>query len=54
MSYTHTCGRAPQAPLFPFFGKLFGSASPPAGYDRYTAVYDIRARVVYMPDGSQL
>jgi len=34
----------------------FGSSAPPAvsGYDRTTAVYDIRARVVYLPDGRRL
>ncbi len=42
-------------PLFaPFFG--FGGASAPSlsGYDRYTAVYDISARTVYLPDGTRL
>ena len=42
-------------PLFaPFFG--FGSASAPSlsGYDRYTAIYDISARTVYLPDGTRL
>ena len=34
---------------------LFGGANPAAGrYDRYTAVYDISARTVYMPDGTRL
>jgi hypothetical protein len=28
--------------------------APPAGYDRNTAVYDISARTVYLPDGTQL
>jgi hypothetical protein len=28
--------------------------SPPAGYDRTTAVYDISARMVYLPDGTRL
>ncbi|MGA2494794.1 MAG: tlde1 domain-containing protein [Roseiarcus sp.] len=28
--------------------------SPPAGYDRNTAVYDISARTVYLPDGTRL
>jgi hypothetical protein len=29
-------------------------ASAPAGYDRYTAVYDISARTVYLPNGTRL
>jgi hypothetical protein len=33
---------------------LFGSSNPPAGYDKWTAVYDISARTVYMPDGTKL
>ena len=40
--------------LFGFFSQRPGSSGPPAGYDRYTAVYDISARTVYMPDGSRL
>ncbi|WBJ99737.1 DUF2778 domain-containing protein [Methylocystis parvus] len=42
-------------------GGLFGGlrsavapANPAARYDRYTAIYDISARTVYMPDGSRL
>jgi hypothetical protein len=39
-------------------GGVFGNGQdlPPAlaGYDRQTAVYDISARVVYMPDGSRM
>ncbi|RTL87797.1 MAG: DUF2778 domain-containing protein [Hyphomicrobiales bacterium] len=42
-------------------GGLFGGlrsavapTNPAARFDRYTAVYDISARVVYMPDGSRL
>jgi hypothetical protein len=42
-------------------GGLFGGlrsavapVNPAARYDRYTAVYDISAQVVYMPDGSRL
>jgi hypothetical protein len=31
-----------------------GASNPAAHYDRYTAVYDISARTVYMPDGSRL
>ena len=33
--------------------RRFGAA-PVSGYDRYTAVYDISARVVYLPDGTRL
>jgi len=33
---------------------LFARSSPPPGYDKFTAVYDISARVVYMPDGTRL
>jgi hypothetical protein len=36
------------------FAALFGASGPPAGYDKFTAVYDISARVVYMPDGTRL
>ncbi len=32
----------------------FGFSAPIAGYDRYTAVYDISARTVYLPDGTRL
>ena len=47
--------RAPgPSPLAVFGQKLFGSSNPPNGYDRYTAVYDISARTVYMPDGSRI
>jgi hypothetical protein len=42
-------------------GGLFGGlrsavapANPASRYDRYTAVYDISARMVYMPDGTRL
>jgi hypothetical protein len=42
-------------------GGLFGGlrsavapANPAARYDRYTAIYDISARTVYMPDGTRL
>lgn len=31
-----------------------GSPTTPGRYDRYTAVYDISARTVYMPDGRKL
>ena len=33
---------------------LLSRSSPPAGYDRATAVYDISARTVYLPDGTRL
>jgi len=29
-------------------------SAPPAGYDQNTAVYDISARTVYLPDGTRL
>jgi hypothetical protein len=35
-------------------GAPFGASAPDAGYDRYTAVYDISARTVYLPDGTRL
>jgi Protein of unknown function (DUF2778) len=44
-----------RGPLFSF-PSPFGGSAPGAvsGYDRYTAVYDISARVVYLPDGTRL
>ena len=33
---------------------LFGRSPRPTGYDQWTAVYDISARTLYMPDGTQL
>jgi hypothetical protein len=36
------------------FPPPFGASAPAASYDRYTAVYDISARTVYMPDGTKL
>jgi hypothetical protein len=36
------------------FPSPFGGSAPVSGYDRYTAVYDISARVVYLPDGTRL
>jgi hypothetical protein len=36
------------------FPPPFGGSAPAARYDRYTAVYDISARTVYMPDGTKL
>jgi hypothetical protein len=32
----------------------FFPSSPPTGYDKFTAVYDISARTVYLPDGTRL
>ena len=44
-----------RGPLFSF-PSPFGNSAPGSvsGYDHYTAVYDISARVVYLPDGTQL
>src|SRR5579872_1036115 len=42
-----------RGPLFGF-PSPFGRSAPVSGYDRYTAVYDISARVVYLPDGTRL
>ena len=44
-----------RGPLFNF-PSLFGNSAPGSvfGYDHYTAVYDISARVVYLPDGRKL
>jgi Protein of unknown function (DUF2778) len=42
-----------RGPLFGF-PSPFGGSAPISGYDRYTAVYDISARVVYLPDGTRL
>ncbi|HEY5204974.1 MAG TPA: tlde1 domain-containing protein [Roseiarcus sp.] len=44
-----------RGPLFSF-PSLFGNSAPApvSGYDHYTAVYDISARVVYLPDGTRL
>jgi hypothetical protein len=36
------------------FPSPFGGSAPISGYDRYTAVYDISARIVYLPDGTRL
>jgi hypothetical protein len=33
---------------------IFARSAPPAGYDKWTAVYDISARTVYLPDGTRL
>ncbi len=43
------------APEDGFFGRARGATGRPVlGYDQWTAVYDIAARTVYMPDGSKL
>jgi Protein of unknown function (DUF2778) len=46
--------RNPGRGLAGMFPPLFGASAPSSGYDRFTAVYDITARTVYMPDGSKL
>ena len=33
---------------------IFARSAPPSGYDQWTAVYDISARTVYLPDGTRL
>ena len=33
---------------------IFARSGPPPGYDKWTAVYDISARMVYLPDGTRL
>jgi hypothetical protein len=43
-------GRSPGMSIFGFGG--FGGSV--AGYDRWTAVYDISARTLYLPDGTRL
>ena len=43
-------GRGPLAAFPP----PFGTSAPAAGYDRFTAVYDISARTLYLPDGTKL
>jgi hypothetical protein len=49
---TNSIGRGP---LFSFPSPFGNSApAPVSGYDRYTAVYDITNRVVYLPDGTRL
>jgi hypothetical protein len=57
-------GKAPEGRLakatpewrLPAIPPIFGGSStnPISGYDRYTAVYDISARTVYLPDGTRL
>ena len=44
---------AGRGPLFSF-PSPFGGSAPVSGYDRNTAVYDISARIVYLPDGTKL
>ena len=44
---------AGRGPLFSF-PSPFGGSAPASGYDRNTAVYDISARIVYLPDGTKL
>jgi Protein of unknown function (DUF2778) len=44
---------AGRGPLFSF-PSPFGNSAPTSGYDRNTAVYDITARTVYLPDGTKL
>jgi hypothetical protein len=54
---TRAVGSAKDAALAPTdrpAPSIFGKSAPPAGYDKFTAVYDISARVVYMPDGTRL
>jgi Protein of unknown function (DUF2778) len=50
-TFTAPEGRVTGRPLFSFFGPATG---PVAGYDQWTAVYDISARTVYLPDGTRL
>jgi hypothetical protein len=48
-------GSLGRGPLFSFPSPFGNSAPAPiSGYDRYTAVYDISNRVVYLPDGTRL
>jgi hypothetical protein len=44
---------AGRGPLFSF-PSPFGGSAPASGYDRNTAIYDISARTVYLPDGTRL
>jgi hypothetical protein len=46
-------GGAGRGPLFSL-PSPFGHSAPTSGYDGYTAVYDISARMVYLPDGTKL
>jgi hypothetical protein len=47
---SHGMGRGPLFSL----PSPFGGSAPASGYDRNTAVYDISARTVYLPDGTKL
>jgi type VI secretion system (T6SS) effector TldE1-like protein len=47
---SHSGGRS----VLGAFPPPFGASVPASGYDRYTAVYDISARTVYLPDGTRL
>jgi hypothetical protein len=50
-----SAGGLGRGPLFSFPSPFGNSApAPVSGYDHYTAVYDISARVVYLPDGTRL
>ena len=49
-SENHGMGRGPLVSL----PSPFGGSAPAPGYDRNTAVYDISARTVYLPDGTKL
>jgi hypothetical protein len=51
VAYSSPESRSGGRMLFAPFAPL---ASTPAGYDRYTAVYDISARTVYLPNGTRL
>jgi hypothetical protein len=33
---------------------FYARSGPPSGYDKFTAVYDISARTLYMPDGTRI
>ena len=44
---------AGRGPLFSF-PSPFGGSAPVSGYDRQTAVYDISARTLYLPDGTRI
>jgi hypothetical protein len=46
-------GRGAAADRAPGFS-IFARSAPPPGYDQWTAVYDISARTVYLPDGTRL
>jgi len=45
---------APEAPRFSLFGGSPSPASITGRYDKYTAVYDLTAHVVYLPNGTKL